>query len=193
MCALQRSDRVLLNYFSSPEELGVYSAAIQVIENINLLGSIVIISVAPSMIYMEASGVAALKKIISLAFLLFGVSLVFVLGLLLFSDAIILVLYGSEFVGASPLLRVMTVLVPLFFVDVALSIFVNKFGLGGRAAIKWLLAFSAAVGVGCWMIPEHGALGALAGMVAGYSIAVVFGAFIIYQGRNKVDGRKIYS
>lgn len=186
MYALQRSDRLLLNYLSTPSELGLYAAAMQIIENINLLGSILIISVAPSLVYAEVSGVAVRKKVISLALVLFSLSLMFVLVLFFFADLVVLLLYGNAFKDASSLLKFMSALIPLFFIDIALSLYINKFGLGGKVVVKWLGAFLAAVAVGVVLIPVYGSFGALSGVLVGYLFAVIYGAALVFRSKTSV-------
>jgi len=183
MSAFQRMDRLLLEHLSTPAELGLYSAAIQVAENINLIASILVISIAPSFIYSETSHRTIRVRLMKMTLAMFAIGAITALTLAICSDLIISLLYGHSFLEAAPILRACAIVSILFFIDASLTTYLIKFKLGSKVIKKWALALVAALGIGIAAIPKLGSAGALLGLASGYACAITYVFFAILRHR----------
>lgn len=179
MYSFQRMDRILLNTISTPIDLGLYMAAIQITENINLLASILIISIAPTYIYSNTSLSSVKKRVKELACALTVLGFLAAITLALLAGPLITVIYGEKFVEAKFMLQVASITCILFFLDVSLTTFFIKYSMGKVIIKKWILAIIACIFFGLIFINIFGAVGVLAGVVAGYIVAIGYMAYII--------------
>lgn len=181
MNVFQKMDRLLLENLSTPSELGLYSAAIQVTENINIIASILVISIAPSFIYSETSHSTVRARTLRLTLAMLTVGTITALTLALCSELVISILYGNSFLEATPLLRACAGISILFFIDASLNTYLVKFKLGSKVIKKWAIALVAAIGIGLAVIPHFGSAGALLGLGSGYTIGILYALSIVLR------------
>lgn len=180
MMGARRIDQLLLKPQVSLSELGSYAACMQIIENFALLAAILANTVAPGAIYAcnQLSEVrTAVRRIAG------RMALVGMLGGIAIAVAapwIVQLLYGSGFTSTVRLLRWASLSSGLVFADVALTLLVIHLRKPTWLVVKWLLVL-ATIGVAdSILIPQHGAIGAVAGYVLGCAVAVLWGLATLY-------------
>lgn len=186
MYLVQKVDRLLLNELASPAELGIYAAAVQVTENLNLIGAVVVASMAPHFIYSNISLGLVKRRIVGLFMFMIALGFAISFGLMIFANLIVFVLYGPSFAESASLLKLLAVVNILYFGDLALSAYVNKYALGQWQLVKWLIVLAIVVGAAYGLIPRYGVDGAVYSLVLGYLSALALGFLVLVSNS---DGR----
>lgn len=169
----KRIDQLMLKDAVSLAELGVYAAAMQLTDNFTLVATIATATLAPSLVYAPQDERQARGNLLRLTT---GLGLAGLVGAMLLWAAatpIVRLVYGSAFGQTVDLLRLAALIAPLVFVEAGLNLALLRDGKAEWVAGKWLLAAAAAALTNPWAIAALGARGALAGVAAGLSCALL--------------------
>ncbi len=105
MMLLSRSDQIMIKNISGNFELAQYSVAVKLIETWQFLPLVIISALFPKIVKAKAEGESELvSSRLNLYSILSGLSLTFVIGVLLFGKLFVLSFYGAEYSVASSLL-----------------------------------------------------------------------------------------
>ncbi|WP_260284798.1 flippase [Peribacillus aracenensis] len=178
-----RIDQVMLGFMlPNKSEAGIYSAAVRVAEMWYFVPMAIITSFNPIIMSKKRNNENSFLHSIQLLFTLVAwVCIGFGLLILIFSEIIISLLYGHEFIKASGILTI--------------SVWAGTFALLGSARSTWLiseglqkytLVFTFAgcitnITLNYWLIPTHGGFGAACATL----ISQIVGVFIIPVFFNK--------
>ena len=176
-----RVDRIFLQHFTDLEQVGLYSAAMQISDNVATIAPIVAISTAPTLIY----SVKSLQKLRSNVIVL--TSVMACLGLLIattgifLSDFIIDFVFGANYSSSTHILKMTLCVSVLVFIDAGLNTFVIKYGNGRVIIFKWLLALSASILFNTLFINKLGVMSVIYANAIGYLLAILFGVIYIFR------------
>lgn len=176
----QRIDIIMLKHFSDNYNIGIYSAALQLMAPITYIASVLSISFAPRYVYGQCNEKTALKNI--------GLIVLFMLTFALLTAAIarfggeiiLPILFGEKFKNSIPIFNAIVWVICLIFVDSALNLFLIKNQQGKIIALKWLFALLTSLVIHFIFIPKYKSYGAVAGYAAGYMTACIFG-FVLFR------------
>jgi O-antigen/teichoic acid export membrane protein len=164
----QRFDIFLLGALAGPAQVGLYAVAVAVAETIWHVPMSVHLNLFPRVAALGAEeGARRLPRACRMTFLL---SASLALALLVFGYMAIGVLYGSSFLPAFPALAV---LLPGVLAVSVSNVFESFFaGIDRRhyQSIAVGCAFVLSLGLGLWLIPIYGALGAAIASTASYFV-----------------------
>jgi O-antigen/teichoic acid export membrane protein len=177
-----RADVIVLQLVAAPTEVGLYAAPA------SLTTAALALSVAfRPRVQAAALSAAPLREIVRNCLLCFALAAVGTVALWLATPVVVPILFGSQFAGAEPLMRMLAFAIgPLLMVDL---IFAALIVLGRQRDLLLVAAGSAflnllTLGVMC---PLWGAYGAALANVVSYSLATVFGAVILVRATRLVE------
>lgn len=156
-----RSDSVLLGALRSAQELGIYGAAYTVYLGVAQLLYSLVVGGFPSLskTSVQSSGATA-RLFLNLSLIMVGVTSVAVVAGLLFSPAIVRLVYGADMVEASKCLNVL--LFALIFFGLERLCLATLTSIGLQKYVLWSTLIGAAVNVSLNLafIPRYGYIGA---------------------------------
>ncbi|WP_200915625.1 oligosaccharide flippase family protein [Jeongeupia sp. HS-3] len=181
MYGFLRVDRFLVRFLSSAHELGIYSASMQITDNVNQLAPLMAVSAAPVLIYGSRNESLVKKHVLFLALGMGGLALIGCLSLFSASEWIMGAVFGGEFVYGAKTLSASLLLCPLVFFEAGLNTYLIKYGLGQKTILKWGAAAVICVVVGYFTIPSYGGIGAVMAVASGYVFAIGAGVRWIFR------------
>lgn len=178
MSIFMRLDRLFIAEYSGFNELGKYSAAIQIAENWFVLGAIVSQSIAPRYVYASFSNKEIDSNIKNLLIIYIIGAILGALVLMLLAPLIIKIIFGDAYTGAANFLGKLVFVSVGVFVDSLFNILMMKERSAKWIAMKWLGALSGGLAVNYFFISSLGVWASILALYVGYGIASVIG--IIY-------------
>lgn len=166
-----RIDQVMLKFMSGNFDVGIYDAAARVSEVWYFIPSLIVSSIFPAIVNSKKVGSEFFeKRLVKLYSLVFYIAILVALPITFFSNSLIKILYGDNFIQASGVLSIyIWAGVPVF-----LSIVVNAYLLAeNKTKISFL---SSAVGMitnialNLLLIPLYGIQGAATATLISYSL-----------------------
>jgi O-antigen/teichoic acid export membrane protein len=155
-----KGDVVILKVFSGDAEIGAYSAAYKIFEGLMILPAVVLAATFPPLARANNQREKQRRWEVALVALLLtlgvGVGGVLFLG----SGRIVALLYGAGFTRAVPSLRVLSLAVPILFVNFGLTHFLIARDLEQRNVVFAGLMLVVNVAVNLILIPRLGGPGA---------------------------------
>jgi O-antigen/teichoic acid export membrane protein len=172
-------DQVMLGQMAGDDEVGVYGAAVRLSEVWYFIPLAIATSVFPALIRAKERGeriyYARLQQLYDF---LAGLGLLLAVFFTLAADRVILIVFGSDYAAAGPILAVHIWAGVFIFLKVAL----NRWQLneGYLKFLFWSSALGAAVNVGLniFLIPRYGGMGAAIATVVSYGLAGTFCCFL---------------
>ncbi len=170
-----RIDMLMLKELGTEYDLGIYSAAVQLGLVVTAISPILVMSLAPSLVYEHTKESLIKRNVIIISVLMFSFSIILSLILQFISPYIITFVLGEKFKNSYDVLYWYLLASSFLFLDSALNIYIIKINKGYLFGIKWLLSLVVAL-VLCWFfIPKYGSYGAVIGYLGGYLTASVIG------------------
>ena len=174
-----RLDQIMLLYFKGIESLGLYSAAVKLTESFSVIPIALMISLLPVMSKYHETSQKNFDKMYQLSFkylLTFIIPVAF--GASFFSDRIVSIFYGKDFLSSSPALRILIwseVFVFMGVVNNSILISANKQKIdplftGASALVNIILNLI--------LIPKYSYIGAAIASLIAYSTGPIMGYFI---------------
>jgi len=163
-----RIDQVMIAHFMSGHDVGIYSAAVKISEVFYIIPMLLTASIYPAIINAKIQNEELYYLRISRLYaFLFWCAAVIAIFVTIFKDDIILLLYGSEYVGSAIILSVHVWSGLFVFVGVAFSRYLLVENLNGIALKRTLIGAIANVVLNYILIPSYGLIGAaLATLIA---------------------------
>ena len=172
-------DMVMLGQIAGDGEVGIYSAAVRLSEVWYFIPTAIATSVFPALIKSRERGEkvynARMQQLYDfLAWLGLAVGLFFTF----FSDRIILLIFGEQYLAAGPILAVHIWAGIFVFLKVAMSRWLLNEGKLTFLFISSSLGAIVNVALNLYLIPRHGGMGAAVATVISYAIAGLFSCFL---------------
>ena len=174
-----RMDMLMLKKLGTEYELGLYSASVQLGLVVTAISPILVMSLAPYLVYKHAVEAIVKRNVIIIALLMFIFSIALVLLLHIILPYIINLLLGDKFKNSYDILYWYLLASSLLFFDNGLNIYIMKINKGYLAGVKWLLSLVVALMLYWIFIPKYGSYGAVIGYFGGYLTASVIGIFYV--------------
>ncbi len=175
-----RIDRIFLEKYWGVSELGIYSAVMQISENMTMVASLTAATVAPILIYQHSDSRTLRKNVLKMAVAMASFGTLLAIAVNLAAPLLIKIIFGEKFIAAAPLLGYSMFATILVFLDAALNTFLIGQMNGKKVLIKWSAVMVVGLLVDWYAIPKFGAYGALLGFSAGYLVAVLVGCYWIF-------------
>ena len=187
MSFYQRIDILILKNLTDSYNVGIYTAAMQLVTPVAAIASMFSFSLAPKYVYSQKSQNVAYKNVGIIAVIMLATSLVLVLLASLVGGFLIKKLFGSRFEESITSFNYLIWIVCPIFIDSALNILLIKKQLGKHVAYKWTIALfvSAIVHISC--IPRYQNYGAFAGCMAGYLTLCVYGVCFYFYSYSRAS------
>lgn len=177
MFVFLRLDMVMMRNLTDLHSLGQYAAATQLLNNVLALAPILVMSMAPSMIYSTNKNIK--QSIAKICVVLFVVALLCALMIQLLAPYIIPILFGAKYQAAIPIWSALSWAACLFFLNEGLNVYLIKIKRGDLVTIKWLMVLAVAVCAYYYLIPAYQAYGAVMGYAIGYGVSCLFGTIAL--------------
>lgn len=174
-----RMDMLMLKKLGTAYELGLYSASVQLGLVVTAISPILVMSLAPSLVYKHAVEAVVKRNVIIIALLMFIFSITLVLLLHIILPYIINLLLGDKFKNSYDILYWYLLASSFLFLDNGLNIYIMKINKGYLAGVKWLLSLVVALMLYWIFIPKYGSYGAVIGYFGGYLTASIIGIFYV--------------
>lgn len=170
-----KADILMLGIISGDRETGIYTAAARLSEVWYFIPTAAAAAVRPRLARMFAAGDTSRYEAATQRFMtaLNAIALVTIAGVLLLSDQIIGLLYGSDFLPASPVLRIHILAAPFVFLGVAGSQWFVDRGMTRAVMVRSVVGAVLNVVLNIALIPTYGATGAAIATLAAYALASV--------------------
>ena len=168
-------DQIMLGEMKGAKEVGIYSAAVRISELWYFIPTAIVSSVAPA-IYAakEKSEHHYYKRIGQLLRLLTYISLAIAIPMTFLSNNVILMMFGSGYLEASPILAVHIWASLFVFMGIATLPWFIAEGLNNISLGKTLLGAILNVILNFLLIPEYGGFGATIATISSQAAAAFF-------------------
>lgn len=177
-----RVDQIMISKIAGSDELGIYSAAYKLVEQLLMIPAIISAVLLPQMA-LNRKNRELTKNRLSM---IYGTTLLASIGvaipLMLMADPLIRLAFGAEFSAAGGVLFYLMLGVPFLFLANMSGLYFTVFGQERQAFIRNLSGLAVNVALNLFMIPRYGATGAALSTVASYFMVAV-GAELIFWTR----------
>lgn len=181
MIIFLRLDIVFMRHYTDQVSLGLYASAIQLFQQAAIVAPILSSSCAPLLVYRYNEVSEVRKNVTVLSLVMFFIGSITALILYYFSPYLIALIFGEGFDGSVDIFRRLLIVLPLFFLNEGLNIYLLKMGLSRLLIYKWVLVLLGAIIAYKALIPEYGSIGAVVGYGIGYILACVFGLYSVFR------------
>jgi polysaccharide transporter, PST family len=172
-----RIDRLLINHYSTSDDVGIYMAAMQIFDASLSLALLLSVSIAPILIYKYNDIIAIKKNTLKLAFILSLIGLlIFAIGYTIM-PTIIKILFGGKYIEAITISRHALFITVFAFIESAFNIFLIKIKRPLFSFIKWLTVILVALPSEYFGFKYFDIEGLLFGIFAGYITSIFIGIY----------------
>jgi O-antigen/teichoic acid export membrane protein len=159
---MSRVDQVMLGSLIGSRDLGQYSASTRLVEIIDIVGSLIMQSVAPALLKKHAEGKDIfLKKLSETYALMIVVASAVMLPCILFGKFVISLMLGSGYATAGMLFSILCVRVVISSLGLVRSVYITSEGLFNYVLITLIFGVLFNVGLNYLLIPKYSAMGAV--------------------------------
>jgi O-antigen/teichoic acid export membrane protein len=102
-----RFDILMVSFFLTSNDVGLYSVGFRLVNVVEMVGNMVSLSFFPIVVKRFKNGAIPAKKLFQFSFLIFIVAFPICLVISSFSKQIILLLFGTQYLGADKILQIM--------------------------------------------------------------------------------------
>ncbi len=157
-----RVDTVFLSYLTTNAIVGLYEAANNLTVRLNVLARTVNIALYPFLSSEWAKNKQSLQRYTGRTIRLLVIpSVLIAAGLWAFGDRIVVLVYGSRFVGAIQAVKWLALIMPLKFLDTSLEVALSASNREGKRAIAVLVATLTNLLLDFTLIPKYHLMGAV--------------------------------
>jgi O-antigen/teichoic acid export membrane protein len=163
-----RIDFFIIKKYLSSSDLGLYSAVITISSALPMIPMVLINVISPLLLEKKLQSQLLYNNYLIKVFKLFSYLSILLISLIFyFSNIIIEVLFGIEYIAAAPILRVHVFTNFFIYMGIVQNVWMVNANLGRLSLFKTLIGLVIAVGMNMIMIPMFGITG------AAYSAVVV--------------------
>jgi O-antigen/teichoic acid export membrane protein len=174
-----RVDVVFLSYLATSTIVGLYEAANNLTVRLNVLASTVSIAIYPFLSSEFARNKKSLQRYMAGTIRLLVIPSTLIGAVLwTFSDRIIIVVYGDNFVAAIQAVKWLALIMPLKFIDTSLEVALSASNRESKRAVAVLVAAVTNLLLNCILIPTYQMMGAVYSTVL--TEGVLFGMYVWY-------------
>lgn len=175
-----RADTVLLAFFRSPAEVGLYGVPVKVLDSCMGISLLLVGLFSPLMAHTARVDDAAFRKHLGdcLLTLAVGTSLVGV-GLVALAPEIVLLLAGAEFIGGAPILQVLAGVLVLHGTAFVLREAATALAIQQRLLPAYFAGLGMAVVAYVVLIPRFGGIGAAIALLLAEIVVVLLAGSIL--------------
>lgn len=177
-----RVDQIMISRIAGSDELGIYSAAYKLVEQLLMIPAIISAVLLPQMA-LNRKNRELTKNRLSM---IYGTTMLASIGvaipLMLMADPLIRLAFGAEFSAAGGVLFYLMLGVPFLFLANMSGLYFTVFGQERQAFIRNVAGLAVNVALNLFMIPRYGAIGAALSTVVSYFM-VAIGAELIFWTR----------
>ena len=155
-----KGDVVILKAFAGNAEVGAYSAAYKIFEGLMIVPSVVLAATFPPLARAQGDPERQRRWEVALAALLLALGMAVALGVYFTSDRAVAMIYGAGFVRAAPSLRVLSVALPILFLNYGLTHFLIARDLERRNLLFAALMLIVNISANLLLIPRFAGPGA---------------------------------
>lgn len=177
-----RVDQIMISKIAGSDELGIYSAAYKLVEQLLMIPAIISAVLLPQMA-LNRKNRELTKNRLSM---IYGTTMLASIGvavpLMLMADPLIRLAFGAEFSAAGGVLFYLMLGVPFLFLANMSGLYFTVFGQERQAFIRNVAGLAVNVALNLFMIPRYGAIGAALSTVVSYFMVAV-GAELLFWTR----------
>lgn len=174
-----RLDLIVLKNFVTPYELGYYAAATQLVGSIKALSPILVMSMAPILVYRQSNLHIVKKNIVLICCILVSIAIVTALCVQLISPYIVPLLFGKEYIKTISLTIDLSWVMVFIFLESGLNIYLLKIKRGIFISYKWILTLCLAIPLYYLFANNVGVLGIVYGQAICYIFASILGIYFL--------------
>lgn len=186
MFAFQRLDLIMLKQLSDLQILGHYAAAVQLFNQLNAIAPILVMSLAPLLVYRHGDMAIVKKNVFKIVLIMFVVAILGAIAVQIIAPLFVPLLFGDQYQASIPILCALVWVSCLLFVNEGLNIYLLKMQKGSWVTIKWFLALLFALPAYWFLIPVYQVLGAIISIAFGYVVVFLFGVYALLKVEEKV-------
>jgi len=174
-----RIDQVMIGELSTSKEVGIYSAAVRLVEVWYVIPTVIAMSLFPVIIDSKKLDIKIyMSRMQSFYDLMIWLSIVVAAGITIFSKVIIELLFGQDFAGAGPVLALQGWISTILFFNIARGRWLLAEGLTKDIMIINVSAVVLNVIANIFLIPEYGAVGAsIASLITAFGANIIVSAY----------------
>jgi O-antigen/teichoic acid export membrane protein len=179
-----RIDQIMIEKISGSSELGIYSSAYKLVEQLLIIPGIISAVLLPAMA-INRKNREQTKQHLSL---IYGttilVAILIAVPVMIIADPLVDFAFGSEFRAAGEVLFYLMLGMPFLFLANMSGLYFSVFGMERQAFIRNLCGLIVNVALNFYLIPLYGAKGAAISTIVSYAMVAV-GADLIFWKRFK--------
>lgn len=179
MIVFSRAAIIAMGHLSDETSLGLYSSALQLFSHASIVAPILASSYGPLLVYRHNQNSLVKKNVLFTSAAMFMLGGVTAIILYFFAPILIKLIFGEQFGNAVEVFQYLLIVLPLFFLNEGLNVYLIKMRLARLMSYKWLLALAVSLFVYLTLIPSYGASGAVLGFSLGYFVACIFSLYVI--------------
>lgn len=180
------TDTLFLGHYSTPSEVGFYSAASRLVQMFYIIPSLIATSTFPVLVAKASAGLSIRRTVTALSAGLGALSLPLIAVMTAGSGTIVAILFGKEFAPAGLMVSILALSYVPVYVGAAMNNAVLARNMQGRFVAANLFGVVANIGLDFLLIPKYGGVGASIASVVGLTVITV--ATGILMGRRNVLG-----
>lgn len=172
-------DTIFLAFFTTPTEVGYYSAGKQMARYLPLFAAGVGTALGPIYAHVTRENITGLKRmyyktlgILSCFYLIVSVLL------FIFARELVILLYGIDYIPSITILRILLIYMFFFAISSVVSQIIDYIGMAKNRAIALVIAVLINIFLNLLLIPKYGGMGAAIATVVSYTPYVLFNMFI---------------
>lgn len=175
-----RIDQVMLGNMLGDKEVGIYSAAVRISEVWYFIPLAIVSSVSPSIVEAKKIGEDLYyQRIGNLFRFLAGIAYGIAFLMAVFSDRLVLLLFGSNYAGAGAVLAIHTWAAIFVFLGIARGPWILNEGLMKLSLYSTIIGAISNIALNLFLIPSLGVIGAAIATLLSYAVSgFLFNGFL---------------
>lgn len=167
--ALTEIDTIMIGYFSTSSEVGIYSVAKQISIKLPHIALAIVMGTMPVFAKLNKKNNELLKdKLFKILKINTGIYIPLVLSLLIFSPILIPLLFGNEYVDAVLPLQILSIYIFFVAISMVLGFFLDYVGRAKARAYNIIATIVLNIILNMILIPQYGAAGAALATLISY-------------------------
>ncbi len=165
-----RIDQVMLKFMTTNFNVGVYDAAARISEIWYFIPSLIISSIFPAILNSKKVSIEFFEqRLTKLYSLVFYLAIIVALPISIYSNYIIKILYGNDFMQAAPVLSIYVWAGIPIFLTIAINTYLLAENKNKISFIGSFIGMTTNIILNLWLIPIHGIYGAAFATLISYS------------------------
>ncbi len=177
-----RVDQIMISKIAGNGELGIYSSAYKLVEQLLMIPAIISAVLLPQMALSRKNRELTKSRLSMIYSTTMLASIAVAIPLMLMADPLIRLAFGADFSAAGSVLFYLMLGVPFLFLANMSGLYFTVFGRERQAFIRNVVGLAVNVALNLFMIPRYGATGAALSTVASYFMVAV-GAELMFWTR----------